>query len=103
MIAPARTKDGLIAAIYLAVDGPDYAALNYDALADVLADLGWLPPGPVHLAWVGDAHLPPGVQRSVMQILVDAAAESVGGRHPLSVYQLDQPTDAPPNRRRGPT
>jgi hypothetical protein len=47
VIAPARSKDALIAAIYLAVDAPDSAAANFDALADVLGDLSWLPTGPV--------------------------------------------------------
>lgn len=38
---------GVIAEIYRQVGAPDWAATNRDALADVLRDLSWLPPGPV--------------------------------------------------------
>jgi hypothetical protein len=36
-----------IADIYRQVNAPSWAAANRDALADVLRDLSWLPPGPV--------------------------------------------------------
>jgi hypothetical protein len=38
-----------IRAIYAQVDAPQWAALNLDALADVLRDLSWLPEGTVQL------------------------------------------------------
>lgn len=38
-----------IADIYRQVGAPEWAALNRDALVDVLRDLSWLPPGPVTL------------------------------------------------------
>ncbi|MCW2529898.1 MAG: hypothetical protein JWM76_4758 [Pseudonocardiales bacterium] len=86
IVAPARNKEGLIAAIYLALDAPEYAADNYDALADIVHDLGWLPEGPVRLAWVENPALPAGVQRQVMGILKDAARDTAGSKRPLSVH-----------------
>jgi len=41
------TVAGVIADIYRQVGAPDWAATNRDALADLLRDLSWLPPGPV--------------------------------------------------------
>ena len=86
IIAPARTKDALIAAIYLAVDAPEYAADNYDALADVVRDLSWLPEAPVRLAWVTNPALPGGVQRQVLAILTEAAESSARSKRPVSIY-----------------
>jgi RNAse (barnase) inhibitor barstar len=88
VIAPARTKDALLAAIYLALDAPDYAGGNYDALNDVLNDLSWLPAGPVHLAWVANPALPPGVRRSVDAIVDDAVRDSARSPRPLRVYRV---------------
>jgi hypothetical protein len=88
VVAPARTKDGLIAAIYLALDAPEYAASNFDALADVAGDLSWLPPGVVELAWVISDALPPGVQRQVQQILDTAARQTARSARPLRVHYV---------------
>jgi hypothetical protein len=41
------TVAAAIAEIYRQVDAPPWAGANRDALADVLRDLSWLPPGPV--------------------------------------------------------
>lgn len=86
VIAPARSKDALIAAIYLALDAPDYAAANFDALADIVNDLQWLPEKPVRLAWVTNPALPGGVQRQVLSILTEAAQHSARSKRPLSIY-----------------
>lgn len=88
VIAPARTKDALLAAIYLAVDAPDYAAANLDALNDIVHDLSWLPEAAVHLAWVANPALPGGVQRQVKAILDDAARDSARSKRPLHVYYV---------------
>lgn len=86
VVAPARTKQALISAIYLALDAPGYAAENYDALADIVNDLGWLPAGPVRLAWVTNPALAAGVRRQVLEILTDAARESARSKRPLTVH-----------------
>ncbi len=89
VVAPATSKQALIAAIYRAVEAPPYAAANYDALADVLGDLEWLAPGPVRLAWAPSARLPAAVHLHVLEIMTDATRESEGRARPLQVYLLD--------------
>ena len=86
-VDPASTKAGVIRAIYRAVDAPDWAAPNLDALADVLRDLSWLPAGPVVLVWprptVSDAD-------AIVDVVREVAAESEGADRPLTVYLLDE-------------
>jgi hypothetical protein len=83
-VAPAATKHDAIRAIYAAVEAPDWAAPNLDALIDVLRDLSWLPPGPVELRFAGP--VPPTVA-AALRIVVDETADtdrpvSVGRYHP---------------------
>jgi RNAse (barnase) inhibitor barstar len=82
-IDSATTKAAVIRAIHRAVDAPDWAAPNLDALADVLRDLSWLPAGPVVLVWprpaVRDAD-------AIVDVVREVAAESEGSDRPLTVY-----------------
>ena len=64
-----------IAAVYAQVAAPDWAALNLDALLDVLRDLSWLPDGPVRLA-VPDEH-------RVRDVLRQAALDTADGPRPV--------------------
>ena len=86
VVASAQTKPELLTAIYRAVDAPAYAATNYDALADILGDLGWLPGEPVRLGWAPSAALETDVRAQVLHIIVSAASASAGTARPLAVY-----------------
>lgn len=86
VIAPASDKSALLSAIYRALDAPAYAAANYDALADVLGDLGWLPAGPVRLGWIPASTLNTSVRDEVSGILADAVAATAGTARPLTAY-----------------
>jgi hypothetical protein len=90
VVAAAASKRAAIQACYRAVRAPAYAAANLDALADVLGDLGWLPDGPVALAWLGFDGLPDPVREPLISVLVDVTAQSALSRHPLTVYLVDQ-------------
>ena len=61
-VEESSTKADAIRAIYRAVDAPDWAAPNLDALADVLRDLSWLPPG--RSSWCGRRRPATAMQRS---------------------------------------
>jgi hypothetical protein len=69
-----------IAAIYVQVGAPDWAATNLDGLADVLRDLSWRGPGPVEVE-VGEA--PP----EVLAVVERAAAETAGRARPVRVVR----------------
>ncbi len=88
VIGAARSKHDVITAIYRAVDAPDYAAPNLDALADILGDLGWLPDGPVALAWLGSDALAEGERAALLELLRDVAESSAGSAHPLAIYLI---------------
>jgi hypothetical protein len=84
-IAPRPSKPETIEAIYRAVRAPSWAAPNLDALADILRDLSWLPPGPVELDWIVAPELPDADLEQIHDVLAAAVGESVGGAHPLSL------------------
>jgi hypothetical protein len=86
-VEAAATKGAVIRAIYRAVDAPDWAAPNLDALADVLRDLSWLPAGPVVLVWPR-----PGVRDTdrIVDVVREVAAESAGSDRPLTVYLVGE-------------
>ena len=83
-------KADVLNAVYRAVDAPAYAGLNYDALADIVGDLGWLPGGPVRLGWAPDVApitaATDAVRKQVLGILLDAARASTATERPLIVY-----------------
>lgn len=78
-VAPASTKQDAIRAIYAAVQAPDWAAPNLDALIDVLRDLSWLPPGEVVL------RIPEGLPDAVMDALRLAVGDTADSDRPVSV------------------
>ena len=87
LVEAATTKAAVVRAIYRAVDAPDWAAPNLDALADVLRDLSWLPAGPVVLVWPR-----PGARDAdaIVDVVREVAAESVGSQRPLTVYLVGE-------------
>ncbi|HEY7047429.1 MAG TPA: barstar family protein [Jatrophihabitantaceae bacterium] len=78
-VAPAATKPDAIRAIYVAVEAPDWAAPNLDALIDVLRDLSWLPPGPVRL------RVPADLPVSVAEALDIAVTDTADTDRPVTV------------------
>jgi hypothetical protein len=84
-VAAASDKHDAIQAIYAAVDAPDWAAPNLDALIDVLRDLSWLPPGPVELRFAGP------LSATVAEALAIVADETADTDRPVSVgrYRRD--------------
>ena len=68
---------------------PDWFGANWDALADCLSDLSWLPPGPTVIFWDRSdvlARADPPVWRTAGQVIDAAIASRVaGGLPPLYV------------------
>lgn len=72
VIGPVDGKRELIAALRTALEFPAWVGANWDALADALRDLSWLP-GPVVLVWVDPDRLRPERDaRVARQVLRDA-------------------------------
>jgi hypothetical protein len=76
-------KRAAIRAIYAQVGDPHWAAANLDALADVLRDLSWLPPGPVTVRWRPAAELSASDRSAIESVLRHAAAETAAGPRPV--------------------
>lgn len=71
-----------IAAIYVQLDAPSWAATNLDALADVLRDLSWLPEGPVVVTVPATSEPTSSLLRRVVEQIAD---ESAAGLRPVVV------------------
>jgi Barstar (barnase inhibitor) len=74
------TLSEAIRAIYAQLGAPEWAAANLDALADVLRDLSWLPPGVVDVD-VPDLPEPDATQ--LRAVLWQVAAETADGLRPV--------------------
>lgn len=87
LIIPAvDSKAAFIDAVLLAVGAPRWAGRNWDALADVLGDLSWLPDGPLTLVWRDPVKLraaDPVAYRSAVAVLRSAAVPT--RRRPVGV------------------
>ena len=84
----AASKRGLLDGIADALEFPAWAGRNWDALADALGDLSWLPPGPHALVWVGPDELraaDPEAYAIAVRLLGEAAEASAGTARPLTV------------------
>lgn len=84
MSAPGAVR-AAIAAVYGQVAAPAWAAANLDGLADILRDLSWLPPGPVHVAVPDLAALTGDEREALLAVLRRAAHETAGSAHPVHV------------------
>jgi Barstar (barnase inhibitor) len=78
-------KRDAIRSIYDQVDAPDWAATNLDALADILRDLSWLPPGPVAVNWSPSAALDPADRLDLEHVLRHAVRETAHGPRPVTL------------------
>jgi hypothetical protein len=88
MVGPADTKAELLADFARALEFPGWVGRNWDALADALRDLSWLPPGPRVVVWAGAGLLrsaQPAAYRTALDVLREATARSVGSDRPLTV------------------
>ena len=63
--------------IYRQVDAPRWSARNLDALADVLRDLSWLPPGEVDVRVPGELDA---IDADRLQEALGAVAAETAGR-----------------------
>lgn len=83
----AADRAALLTAIGRQLRFPGYYGHNLDALDECLADLTWLPEGPVELVWA-DADLlaaDPDTHQVVLAILESAVDASASGPRPLHV------------------
>jgi hypothetical protein len=78
------TRRETIQQFYAALDAPAWAAANLDALADVLRDLSWRPPGRIELEWHVSPELPVADLDAIHNVLLTAIAEG-HTRHPLTL------------------
>jgi RNAse (barnase) inhibitor barstar len=88
VIGPVDSKAELLAAFAGALAFPDWVGRNWDALADALRDLSWLPAGPRVVVWAGAGELraaQPAAYRTALEVLREASAPSVDSAHPLTV------------------
>ena len=85
---PASSKAELLDAVADALDFPAWTGRNWDALADALTDLSWLPPGPHVLVWPAPERLraaDPGAYRTAVEVLDQAAGTAADSARPLTV------------------
>ncbi len=70
------SKDALVDSLAGVLRFPPWAGHNWDAAADLLADLSWLPPGPVTVIWAEPeslAEADPAAYRMAVDVLTYAA------------------------------
>jgi hypothetical protein len=92
VIGPVRTKAELLAAFAGALGFPGWVGRNWDALADALRDLSWLPAGPRVVVWAGAGELrsvQPGSYATALDVLREATERSAGTERPLTVLLAD--------------
>ena len=85
---PAASKAELLDAVAYALDFPGWTGRNWDALADALADLSWLPAGPHVLVWPVPERLrdaDPAAYATAVEVLHAATSTSAGSARPLTV------------------
>ncbi|CAN5208503.1 barstar family protein [soil metagenome] len=90
VVGPAGSKAELIASLAAALHFPSWAGHGWDAVTDLLADLSWLPPGPLALLWTEPDLLRASDERAyriAVEILRDATARQVS--RPLTVVLID--------------
>ncbi|MGI8693259.1 MAG: barstar family protein [Geodermatophilaceae bacterium] len=76
VVSSIDSKDALLDALAGQLRFPHWTGHNWDATADVLSDLAWLPPGPVTLIWADPeslAEADPAAYRMAVELLTYAA------------------------------
>jgi Barstar (barnase inhibitor) len=94
VVGPVATKGELLAGFARALEFPGWVGRNWDALADALRDLSWLPTGPRVVVWAGAGALrsaQPAAYRTALDVLREATARSAGTDHPLTVLLAPAP------------
>ncbi len=97
VVGPAETKAGLLDEFARALAFPGWSGRNWDALADALGDLSWLPPGPRVVVWAGADALrsaQPDAYRTALEVLRDATKRSTRGDRPLTILLAPSPEPA---------
>jgi hypothetical protein len=84
-----RTKADAIAALYAQVGAPGWARVNLDALADVLRDLSWRPPGPVPIDVPDLAELPDEDRDALLRTLARVAVETIDAPRPIRLVHAE--------------
>ena len=88
LVRAAGSKAEFLDAVAAALDFPGWTGRNWDALADAVTDLSWLPPGPHVLVWSAPERLrtaDPGAYETAVDVLAEAAQGSAGSARPLTV------------------
>ncbi|MER5931479.1 barstar family protein [Streptomyces sp. NPDC002054] len=100
-----RSKAGLMDACAEAFALPEWFGRNWDALADCLVDLSWLPEAPgrvvVVSSWRGFARARPGDWETLREVLEEAVGywrEVEGAGAGLEVLLADAPPEPEPGR-----
>jgi hypothetical protein len=97
VLGPVRTKAELLHGLAQALEFPGWVGRNWDALADALGDLSWLPPGAKVVVWAGADALrarQPTVYRTALEVLRDGAKRSAVSGRPLTVLLAPAARDA---------
>jgi Barstar (barnase inhibitor). len=92
LVGPVGSRSAFYASVASVLALPDWFGHNLDALADCLADLSWLPPGPRILVWAGSDRLgsaDPDGYAALVRTLAEVAEQSADGPHPLTVVLVD--------------
>jgi hypothetical protein len=94
VVRPAASKAELLDAVAETLDFPAWTGRNWDALADALADLSWLPTGPHVLVWPATERLreaDPAAYATAVEVLHGAARASADSARPLTVLLVPGP------------
>jgi hypothetical protein len=88
LLGSAASKAEVLGALGEALEFPGWVGRNWDALADALGDLSWLPPGPKVVVWTGSDALrsaEPAAYRTALEVLREGARRSTVSGRPLTV------------------
>lgn len=88
VLRPSASKAELLDALGQGLEFPGWVGQNWDALADALGDLSWLPPGPKVVVWTGPDALrsaQPAAYRTALEVLRDGVRRSMVSGRPLTV------------------
>ena len=94
VVEPVDSKAALLDEFARALEFPGWVGRNWDALADALGDLSWLPPGARVLVWAGADALraaQPTAYRTALEVLRDATRRSTDSGRPLTVLLAPSP------------
>jgi Barstar (barnase inhibitor) len=96
VLGPAASKAELLDQFAQALGFPGWVGRNWDALADALGDLSWLPPGEKVVVWAGADLLrarQPGAYRTALEVLRDGAQRSAVSGRPLTILLAPDTAD----------